>query len=126
MIAIMIAAMQAKKNVLIMFLPFSRVTFFSVRRPVGLGHPDRDNLQFVLRQAKQAARMPRDLDTLAKFSLAVLTDMVGLSPADRPTISTRIPFTESRLLPPGSSFGSTVVTTPSATMPKEKTEKSSR
>jgi hypothetical protein len=25
-------AMQAKKNVFIMFLPFSRVTFFSVRR----------------------------------------------------------------------------------------------
>jgi hypothetical protein len=69
---------------------------------------------------------PRDLDTLAKFSLAVLTDMVGLSPADRTTISTRIPFTESRLLPPGRSFGSTVVTTPSATMPKEKTEKSSQ
>jgi hypothetical protein len=37
-------------------LLFLRVTFFSVRRPIGLGHPDRDKLQFVLRQAKQAAR----------------------------------------------------------------------
>jgi len=33
----------------------------------------------------------RDLDTLAKFSLAALTTMVALSPADRPKITTRIP-----------------------------------
>jgi hypothetical protein len=33
----------------------------------------------------------RDLDILAKFSLAALTTMVGLSAADRPEITTRIP-----------------------------------
>ena len=33
----------------------------------------------------------RDLDTFAKFSLAALTTMMGLSPADRPKITTRIP-----------------------------------
>jgi hypothetical protein len=67
----------------------------------------------------------RDLDALAKFSLAVLTETMCLSPADRPTIKTRIPFTESRLFPPGRSSGSTVETTPSAATPKEKTKKSS-
>jgi hypothetical protein len=34
-----------------------------------------------------------DLDELAKFSLAALTAMTGLSPADRPKITMRIPIT---------------------------------
>jgi hypothetical protein len=46
----------------------------------------------------------RDLDTLAKFSLAALTAMMGLSPAEKPKITTRIPSTIQRLREPRAPF----------------------